>query len=370
MSHSHFSRPAVLNDNYKPLQNENPTLKFYLQEVFIIMDELDPMSEHPQAVPSKILTHLLDRYLKFNKLSGLRRTIEQQELVHQMRVWSSGCNEVKVAFQTLNNSEANIKPNDDLIWLLSAYCSVFPLSSQWIANKQIKNALMLCDINEVYFQAVCAKGKNVNELKRCLEVVFSTEEKQEVVLPQSSGDSPREKIFENALSVLDDLRHKTVEEDRLTLLKECVSQMTEKEMIDQEIVLKVNLFMNHREVDSVNAISETLKVVFTRLNNQWYNNSFLNEYLPLYLRHELKDAEILLPILVSKVDSTTQVMTCRSLLKSDCSRNPELKPKIDFVLTLLYKRSKELYRDIPGFGIGEYKFPVAAPSNKRTCSVM
>lgn len=367
MTFSTFSRPAILNENYKPLQYENPTLKFYFKEVFVLLDDLK--FEPNERMPNIVLTRLFDKYLRFNKLNRLAgRTIEQQTLVRDINPWLSASGEVDIAFRSLNQSGETIKPNDDLIWLLSAYCSVFPLTTQLLTNLHIKNALTLCDINEIYFRTVCIKGKNAVELKQCVELALPSEEKHEVILTQGADESSRKKLIENALAVLDTLANDKVDGSRVTLLAECVSQMTGQEMIDHKIVLKVGLLMHWRKVDSINTISDTLKLVFSRVENRWHNARFFKEYLSLYLEHELKDEKILLPILVSKVDSTTHAMACRFLLKSDFSRQPDSMQRIGFVLTLLYKRSKELYKDIAGFRAGEYHEPI--PPNQRKSSVM
>ena len=164
------------------------------------------------------------------------------------------------------------------------------------------------------------------------------------------------------------------------LLKACVDQMTDQEVSDH-VVPFIFVAMQKNDVQAIQSISETLKVVFARVNDQRFLIEFFEKFLALYLKQPMYDEEILLSILVNKLNPINQINTCRKLLKSNAlpSNMDEISgdmalmsKKIAYVLVLFYKKNQESYPDLPVFCNGDQYKPDKSdePENKRKCAVM
>ncbi len=135
-------KPAILNKNYGSLQNEHTSLKYYFEEILTLLSRGIP--------PQPILIHLLDKYLSLSKKNFFGQIItEQQELANEMKRTAT--------LETLNRTTNEINPHDDFIWLLSAYYSVFPFLYPKLTNQNIKNALTIRDMNDIYLNTVIKK---------------------------------------------------------------------------------------------------------------------------------------------------------------------------------------------------------------------
>lgn len=141
--------PEILNQNYAPLLKEHPTLQFYFK---LCLHQIDQAKE-----PHEVFITLLNMYLTFpyhnNTQTG--RIIEQHDLVIHMRKDALNPEKnIHMVFYWVNESKEKINVGDDLIYLLSAYCSIFPFMNQSLTNPHVKNALTIRDINNIYFNTI------------------------------------------------------------------------------------------------------------------------------------------------------------------------------------------------------------------------
>src|SRR6185437_12498502 len=130
---SFFSSPSDVCHDSKSHQKDIPQLNYYIKKSFSFMDD-------QVYLPSKMLLNLLDTYLSFNQLNKLyyHRIIGQEVLAQTMKLAletmppDEGAQHV---FRLLNESNNEIKSNDDLIWLFSAICSIYPTLYSKITNQ-------------------------------------------------------------------------------------------------------------------------------------------------------------------------------------------------------------------------------------------
>lgn len=153
-SSTFYAKPIVLNENYKPLKHEHSLLQYYFKESFILIDS--------DVEPSIVLMRLLDKYLnlKMDKLYP-GRIINQKNLAQKMKKILETMpkkDTVTYALDLLNEITHTVHPKDDLIYLLSAYCSIFPFTFPLIKNKHIKDMLIIRDINNIYFHSILKKS--------------------------------------------------------------------------------------------------------------------------------------------------------------------------------------------------------------------
>ncbi len=165
--------------------NQHESFNYYLKKSFAHMDMPGNLGV---VEPETILAELLDNYLQLNKLNKLyyQRVIGQQWLATAMKealnnpLLVTRLNEV---FRLLNDTDHSIAYEDDIIWLFSAYCSLFPAFYSKITNPHIKEALVIRrDIHDANFLPIMSrfmqmiiKGKDrVRMDKKMIDVAHFT----------------------------------------------------------------------------------------------------------------------------------------------------------------------------------------------------
>jgi len=190
VSSTFYQQPTLFNTNYEPLNHEHPSLQFYFTESFSLMDK--------SIDPPTLLASLLGKYLSFNEMDGTYgRTIQQKSLAQNIKSKLETLplpESLVQAFKLINESGESIKPTDDLMWLFSAYFSIFPLLNSELTNIHIKSKLTICDINNIYFHTVLERslGRRAD-----LKTLFANNETIELALITNQFEPVFKKLMDN-----------------------------------------------------------------------------------------------------------------------------------------------------------------------------
>lgn len=190
MFSSIHSGPVVLNQNYSPLKSNNRTLEYYFEQSLKLLDQC-VKDLNIESAPIIILTSLLKTYLQHSPSTSMHsgRIYQARELVVDLISSLKYTNEtpemnarIGLCFTKLNSYSGTINRSDDLVWLLSAYCSIFPNMLPTLTNDAIKSTLVIRDINNIYYNTIIKKYAD-----NCLnDTKFSVNEK-DLFIAEAAG---------------------------------------------------------------------------------------------------------------------------------------------------------------------------------------
>ncbi len=294
MASSTFYQQPDLNDNYLPLLGEHPLLQFYFKESFALMDK--------SVQPIQLLSQLLDHYLGLPSLNRVGRVVKQHALVEQMQLKLKTLPapvNIKQAFQLLNESVETIHPDDDLIKLLSAYCSIFPYINRELTNSHIINALTIRDINNIYFHTIVERWL---AWKSELGALFSNKETISIAFLTNQYPSFLRKQMRDLMSV--SKRQAILSHSMKTLVK--YATIDEVENI---ILMPVMTYLNSDD-DQYAILKHSLPHILGKVSDQMLETKILPELLKLLNQKYSETVSQLLLVCIKRMsaDSLRQVV--------------------------------------------------------------
>lgn len=298
--------PEILNQNYGPLLTENLTLQHYFKLCFLLIDRAMP--------PKEIFNALLDMYLTFYPMKNSLRTVEQHDLVCRMKAVLIE-NNLQKAFQLLNESNDMIHEQDDLIFLLSAYCSIFPYVNLHLTNLHIKNALIIRDINNIYFHTVIEPFLQKSRADNFVMVytprmhVAQVIGQYEWLLEKTLHDANLSRLFKSGINVLlEPATKKQIEEIVLPIL------FTELGL-DQEGPLTEDHLMH---------LPLTLSPIMNKISDKIIEEKIVPKLLESYLVEPLFASDVLVDC-INTLDEAALKRSCLPFLDSYFSNENEKK---------------------------------------------